>query len=471
MNPLHFLAFDLGATSGRAILGTLAGGQLSLQELTRFPNAMLALHGKCYWNIYSLYAELKNGIAACIQRGVQPDAIGIDTWGVDFVLFGKQGEALSLPRAYRDPYTKGVQQQYFQRVPAKEVYEKTGIQFMDFNTLFQLYALKKENPTLLKAAQSLLFMPDALSYLLTGKKVCEHTIASTGQLLNPRTKQIERSLLDAIDVPVSLFQPPVQPGTVVGALLDEVCRETGARPVPVVAVAGHDTAAAIAAIPAGNERFAYLSSGTWSLMGIEVKAPVIDDVSFRLNYTNEGGVEGATLFLKNITGLWLLEECRREWQKAGVPCGYAGLQDMAEASSFHSLIDPDDPLFAHPESMTGAIAAYCTRTQQPAPDAPAEFARCIFASLAQKYKHTLDDIKTIAPHPIERLHVIGGGSQNRLLNRLTATATGLPVVAGPAEATAIGNIMLQAKAMGAVNSLSEMRNIIRASTKPQLFEP
>ncbi|MDR3329398.1 MAG: rhamnulokinase [Prevotellaceae bacterium] len=463
MKPLHLLAFDLGATSGRSMLGTLKDSKFSLREVTRFPNAMFSLHGKSYWNIFSLYDELKKGIAACVKEGVALDAVGIDTWGVDFALLDSRGDFLSLPRAYRDPYTQGIQPKYFERISSKAVYEKTGIQFMDFNSLFQLFALSRELSPVLAAAKSLLFMPDALTYMLCGKKICEYTIASTSQLLNPRTKQIEASLLEAMGLSASLLQPITQPATVVGTLTEEVQRETGAGPVPVVAVAGHDTGSAIAAVPADSERFAYLSSGTWSLMGIEVKEPIINDSSFALNYTNEGGVEGTTRFLKNITGMWLLEECRREWAKAGSATGYAELTALAEASPFRSAVDPDDPSLAKPASMTAAIADCCRRTGQPAPATQAEFARCIFESLARKYKLTLENLKALAPFAIERLHVIGGGSQNALLNRLTEEAIGLPVVAGPVEATAIGNIMLQAKALGAVGSLSEMRGIIRQS--------
>jgi rhamnulokinase len=308
--------------------------------------------------------------------------------------------------------------------------------------------------------------------LLTGEKICEYTIASTSQLLNPHTKQIERGLLDAIGVSSSLFPKLVQPGTVVGTLTDEVCRETGIGKIPVVAVAGHDTGSAVAACPAGDENFAYLSSGTWSLMGIEVHKPIINEASFRLNYTNEGGVEGTIRFLKNISGMWLLEKCRREWEKTGTVYNYADLITMDENSTpFRSLINPGHPSFANPASMTGAIVEYCRHTHQPEPSTAIEFARCIFESLALTYKDTLDNIKAFAPFRIERLHVIGGGSQNKLLNRFTANAINMPVVAGPSEATAIGNIMLQAKALGVVNNLNDIREVIRTSVNPETVMP
>jgi rhamnulokinase len=470
--PLYFLAFDFGATSGRSILGTLKDSKLLLKEITRFPNSIFLLRGKYYWNIFSLYDEIKRAMTLCMKEDIKLDAIGIDTWGVDFVLLDAQGDILGLPRAYRDPYTQGASSNYFKYMSAEEVYGKTGIQFMDFNSLFQLFALKEGCSPVLETAHSLLFMPDAFTYLLTGEKICEYTIASTSQLLNPHTKQIEWGLLDAIGVSSSLFPKLVQPGTIVGTLTDEVCRETGIGKIPVVAVAGHDTGSAVAAIPAGDERFAYLSSGTWSLMGIEVNEPIINETSFRLNYTNEGGVEGTTRFLKNIPGMWLLESCRREWEKTGTVYNYADLMDMDENSdSFRSLINPKHPSFANPASMTGAITDYCRHTRQPEPSTAIEFARCIFESLALTYKDTLNNIKALAPFPIERLHVIGGGSQNRLLNRFTANAINMPVVAGPSEATAIGNIMLQAKALGAVNNLNEIREVIRTSVNPETVTP
>ncbi|KAA6341926.1 Rhamnulokinase, partial [termite gut metagenome] len=418
MKPLSFLAFDFGATNGRSILGTLKDSKLFLKEISRFPNSIFLLRGKYYWNIFSLYDELKRAIALCAKENITLDAIGIDTWGVDFVLLDAQGDILGLPRAYRDPYTQGIQSKYFKYVPAEEVYGKTGIQFMDFNSLFQLFALKEECSPLLEAAQSLLFMPDALTYLLTDEKICEYTIASTSQLLNPHTKQIERGLLDTIGVSPSLFPKLVQPGTVVGTLTDEICRETGIGKIPVVAVAGHDTGSAVAAVPAEDERFAYLSSGTWSLMGIEVNKPIINETSFQLNYTNEGGVEGTTRFLKNIPGMWLLERCRKEWEKTGAVYNYADLITMDEKSApFRCLINPSHPSFANPASMTDAIVNYCRHTHQPEPSTAIEFARCIFESLALTYKDTLDNIKALAPFSIERLHVIGGGSQNKLLNQ------------------------------------------------------
>jgi len=315
-------------------------------------------------------------------------------------------------------------------------------------------------------------MPDALSYLLTGKKICEYTIASTSQLLNPKTKKFEGELFEAMGVSPSIMPPLVIPGTIIGNLSESIAKECGLPPIPVIAVAGHDTASAVAAIPAENENFAYLSSGTWSLMGIEVREPIITNETFQLNYTNEGGVDGTTRFLKNITGMWLLEQCLKEWESKGMYYSYQEIVDLSSSvRGFHSVIDPDHPSFANPESMTHAMVEYCTQTGQKIPSDPADFTRCIFDSLALKYKNVLNDLQKVAPFKIEKLHVIGGGSQNKLLNQMTADAIGIPVVAGPSEATALGNVMMQAKGLRVVESLKEIREIIRNSVSPEVFIP
>ena len=472
MKNKSFLAFDLGATSGRSILGTLENGRLQMKELTRFPNQMLQIGNHFHWNIYSLFEHFKAALAAVKNEGVEISSIGIDTWGVDFALIAKDGTILGAPYAYRDPHTDGMPDKYFGIVPRGKVYGLTGIQVMNFNSLYQLFALKQANNSLLEAASEILFMPDALSYLLTGNKVVEYTIASTSQILNPKTKQFESQLLEAAGVSPSILGNMVMPGHVIGTLTDTLAEESELGKVPVIAVAGHDTASAVAAVPAENERFAYLSSGTWSLMGIEVKDAIINDETFALNFTNEGGIEGTTRFLKNITGMWLLEQCLKEWKKEGISYAYEKLVKMAEsAPAFQSLIDPDHASFANPASMTKAIAEYCSATGQPVPENHAEFVRCIFESLSLKYRFVLGKITGLAPFPIEKLHVIGGGSKNPLLNQWTANAIGMPVVAGPSEATAIGNIMIQAKAAGCVDSLTEMRQIIRESVHLEEFLP
>jgi rhamnulokinase len=470
---INLFAFDAGATSGRSIIGTLTPDKLEMRELTRFPNKIIRVHDKYYWDIFALFEALKDGLKAAAAQQIKIDAIGVDTWGVDFAYLGEDGAVLGTPRSYRDPYTTGVPEAYFEEmVPRREVYERTGIQIMNFNSLFQLYAAKRESASAFRHADKILFMPDALSYLLTGKKVCEYTILSTSQFLNPRTKQIEKSLLNVMGVKPSLIAPVVMPGHTIGRLTESVAHECGVGQIPVIAVAGHDTASAVAAVPAENRHFAYLSLGTWALMGIEVNDPIINEDSYALNFTNEGGVDGTVRFLKNITGMWLLEQCRKEWEAAGKTLTYPEIVALSEsAEGFGALIDPDDPLFANPESMTGAIVAFCERTGQPAPASEAGFIRCIFDSLAMKYKDVLNSLRKVAPFPIERLHVIGGGSRNKLLNQMTADATGIPVVAGPGEATAIGNIMMQAKGLGCVNSLQEIRDVIRSHVNPEVFYP
>jgi len=443
-----------------------------MKELTRFPNQMLQIGDHFHWNIYSLFEHIKAGLVAAKKEGVEISSIGIDTWGVDFALIAKDGSVLGAPYAYRDPHTNGMPEKYFSIVPREKVYDLTGIQVMNFNSLYQLFALKQAGSSLLDAAAEMLFMPDALAYLLTGNKVVEYTIASTSQILNPRTKKFEAQLLEAAGVSPSILGKIVTPGHVVGTLTDVLADESELGKVPVIAVAGHDTASAIAAVPAENERFAYLSSGTWSLMGIEVKDAIINDETYALNYTNEGGIEGTTRFLKNITGMWLLEQCLKEWKKEGISYAYEKLVKMAElAPAFQSLIDPEHISFANPASMTKAITEYCLATGQTAPANHAGYVRCIFESLSLKYKNVLGKFIQLAPFPIEKLHVIGGGSKNPLLNQWTANAIGIPVIAGPSEATAIGNIMIQAKAAGCVNSLPEIRQIIRDSVQLEVFLP
>ena len=472
MKQYTFLAFDLGATSGRSVLGTLSDGKLETKELTRFPNAFVELNGKFYWNLLGLYEHLKEGLVACVKEGVTPDSIGIDTWGVDVVPIGADGSILGMPRAYRDPYTDGAPEAFFEIVPRDEVYAATGIQIMNFNTLFQIFAAVKEGYTPVTQAKNLLFMPDALSYMLTGKAVCEYTIASTSQILNPCTAKFESSLLEAAGVKNDILFEPVMPGCVIAPLNDALANETRIGKVNVVAVAGHDTASAVAAVPAENERFAYLSSGTWSLMGIEVKEPIITEESSRLNFTNEGGVEGTTRFLKNICGMWILEQCRKEWEREGKSYTYPEIVAMADqAEPFARFINPDDATFANPKSMLNAINDFCERTNQTKPQSDAEVIRLIFESLALRYCEVLNMLENMAPFAIDVLHIIGGGAKNRLLNQYTANATGKRVVAGPAEATAIGNVMLQAMGAGAVASLVEARAIIRNSVEQEVFLP
>lgn len=469
----HYIAFDLGATSGRTILGSVDDGVLTMEELTRFPNATLPIGGHLYWNIFSLYEHLLEGLRAAASKGVEIESIGIDTWGVDFVFVGEDGSLLGAPYSYRDPHTEGAPERFFQRaMPRERLYELTGIQVMNFNSVFQLHTLRENGSSQLAAAAHLLFMPDALSWMLTGKMVTEYTIASTSAMLNPRTKELDGEILSVLDIEEGVFPPIVMSGYTISTLRREIAESVGLGEVPVVAVAGHDTASAVAAVPARNPNFAYLSSGTWSLMGVEVAEPVITPQTERLNLTNEGGVEGTTRLLKNITGMWIVEQCLAEWRKKGRGYSYPEMVRLAEeADHFVRMIDPDDALFSSPRSMTTAIDEYLARTGQPAAECDGDYLACAFESLALKYRFVLGMFREVAEFPIERLHIIGGGSKNPLLNQYTASSIGLEVISGPSEATAIGNIMLQAKAAGQVGSLAQMREMIARSTETATYQP
>lgn len=469
----HYLAIDLGATSGRTILGTLADGRLHLEELTRFPNSIVRHGGRCYWDIWHLYEEMLRGLREAASRNVELTSIGIDTWGVDFVCIGADGHILGTPRSYRDTHTDGEPQRYFaEKIPAGRIYELTGIQVMPFNSLFQLSALRRAGSPVLAAADKILFLPDALAYLLTGEMVTEYTMASTSQMVNASTRRLEPEILASLGLDTAMFGREVQPGEKVGTLTPEVQALTGLGDIPVVAVAGHDTGSAVAAVPSADRNFAYLSSGTWSLMGIEIDTPVINARTEAENFTHEGGVEGTIRFLKNICGMWLLERCREEWKRQGLETDYSRLVEMAAgAEPFRSIIYPDDPMFANPASMTGAIVEYCEKSGQPVPETQAQFTRCIYESLALRYRQVFGLLREFAPFELNRLHVIGGGSRNALLNQMTADAIGADVVAGPMECTAAGNIMVQAKAAGEVESLEEMRGVIARSNETVTYHP
>ena len=470
--PKHFFAVDLGATSGRTIIGTIENGKMSLEELTRFDNNLIETGGHFYWDIFALYNEVINGLRLVAKRQIEIQSIGIDTWGVDFVCVGSDGAILRNPLAYRDPHTVGKMEEYFEKIISRdEVYNITGIQFMNFNSLFQLYAMDEAGNTALRNADKVLFVPDALSYMLTGNAVCEYTIASTSQMLDPRTKDLDSRLVESVGLKRGQFGEMVNPATVIGTITEEVQKMTGLGAVPVIAVAGHDTGSAVAAVPAANEKFAYLSSGTWSLMGIETQDAIINARSFDLNFTNEGGIEGTTRFLKNICGMWIYERCRKEWKDAE-GLGHAELQSAAmECEPFRSLINPDDPIFANPASMVDAITTYCEKTNQPIPQGYAQTCRCIFDSLALRYRQVFAWLKEFADFDINVLHIIGGGSKNEYLDQFTANSCGVAVLAGPQEGTAIGNIMLQAKAAGMVGDIWEMRRIIADSLELKRFEP
>ncbi len=476
----YFFAVDLGATSGRTIIGSLADGKFETEELTRFDNRLIETGGHFYWDIFALYYEIIGGLKLVAERGIHIESIGIDTWGCDFVYVDKNGDILRNPMAYRDPHTFGMMEKYFdEKISKEKVYEKTGIQFMNFNSLFQMYAMRKANNVALENADKILFIPDALSYMLTGRAICEYTVASTSQILNPVTGDLDNELVESLGLKRSQFGEMTVPATIIGTLTEEVQKMTGLNAVPVIAVAGHDTASAVAAVPAKNEKFAYLSSGTWSLMGIETKNAIINERSYDLNFTNEGGIEGTTRFLKNICGMWIYERCRKEWKnevaaKHGDPSCLGHGTLIAEAMkqpAFQSIINPDDATFANPACMVDAIKTYCQQTGQHVPEGYAEICRCIFDSLALRYRQVFTWLKEFADFDIDVLHIIGGGSLNNYLNQFTANSCGVTVLAGPQEGTAIGNIMLQAKAAGLVKDIWEMRQIIANSIDLKKFEP
>ncbi|MCH3982202.1 MAG: rhamnulokinase [Prevotella sp.] len=472
-NRKHFFAVDLGATSGRTIIGILNNGKFELEEITRFDNSLIQTGGHFYWDIFALYDEILKGLKEVSRRGISLTSIGIDTWGVDFVCVGKDGAILRNPLSYRDPHTFGMMEKYFEEeMSKKDVYDITGIQFINFNSIFQLYTMRKNHNSALENAKRILFLPDALGYMLTGKEVCEYTIASTSEMLDPRTKKLDEKLLASVGLTRDHFGKMVFPATVIGSLTEEVQKITGLGSVPVVAVAGHDTGSAVAAVPAQDEKFAYLSSGTWSLMGIESQEAIINEKSYALNFTNEGGVEGKTRFLKNICGMWLYERCRKEWPDDVRAKTHLQLQeDSMKVEGFKSLINPDDPTFANPSSMIDAIQTYCRNTHQPVPQSVAEICRCIFDSLALRYRQVMGYLREFAPFDINVLHIVGGGSKNYFLDQFTANSCNVTVLAGPQEGTAIGNIMLQAKAAGLVKDIWEMRKIIANSIEPKRFEP
>ena len=465
----HYFAVDLGATSGRTILATYNGETVTMKEVTRFANPMIPLGGHLYWDIANLYNEILKGLKTVADEGIAVNSIGIDTWGCDFAFFGKDGQLLGMPHCYRDQHTKGAQEKFFAKMPADEVYRRTGIQFMDFNSLFQLDTIKRNKCQALEHADKILFIPDALIYMLTGNAICEYTVASTSQMLNPMTGDLDTEILEALGIPREKFGVMTQPGTVAGTLTEQVQEATGLGAVPVVAVAGHDTGSAVAAVPAKDKEYAYLSCGTWSLLGIESEKAIITEDSFRENFTNEGGIEGTTRFLKNICGLWLFEQSRKKFKDA--PSSVGELVALCESSTYDGLIFPDDPSFSNPSSMTAAIREYCSRTGQTAPETPADYCRCIFRSLAFRYRQVVEILETMCDFPIRKLHVIGGGSQNRYLMQYAANALNMPVICGPVEGTALGNVLMQLKASGAVDTLTRMREISGASVDLVTYLP
>jgi len=470
----NFVAFDFGASNGRAVLAGFDGKKLRLKEIHRFSNQPVMVQGTLYWDVLRLFEELKKGLALAVKNSPGPlSAIGIDTWGVDFGLLGKNGELLSNPVAYRDRRTEGIMAKAFRRVSRREIFERTGIQFLEFNTIFQLFAMVKERSPLLDAADRILMMPDLFNYFLTGQKVCEFTDATTTQAFDPRRMNWSRPLLKKLGIPTRILARVVPPGTMLGELVPELADETGARKLAVIAPACHDTGSAVASVPARQGRWAYLSSGTWSLMGAEIQKPLINKKVLALNFTNEGGVEGTFRLLKNIAGLWLIQECRRAWEKQdGKTLSWDRMTAMAKtAKAFPFLLDPDGRAFLRPDDMPSAIRKYCRATGQPVPRSRAEIIRGIMESLALKYRSVIQMLNQVLGYDVEFLHIVGGGSRNRLLCQWTAEALGITVAAGPVEATAIGNILMQMMAVKEIGSLEGAREIVRQSFPLNTYHP
>lgn len=468
-----FLAFDLGAESGRAVVGHLEDHKLRLEELHRFSNRPVQVLDSLHWDVLRLWADIKHGLALAAKRyGGDLVSIGLDTWGVDFGLLAADDTLLGNPYHYRDSRTDGMMEAAFEIVPRDEIYEQTGIQFMQLNSLFQLLAMVRADSPMLAAASTFLTMPDLFNFWLSGRKANEFTIATTTQCYNPHAGGWARELLERLDIPSHIFGEIVPPGTVLGSLRAPVAEETGSHSIPVVASAAHDTASAVAAVPATGSDYIYLSSGTWSLMGIESKAPIINHESLAYNFTNEGGVDNTFRFLKNIMGLWLVQECRREWARAGESYSYDDLTTMAaEAPAFGPLVSLSDVRFLPPGDMPGRIQAFCSETGQHVPETKAEIVRCALESLALEYRSVAEGLDEMVGLRLPTLHIFGGGSRNKLLNQFAADATGRTVVAGPVEATAIGNLLVQALALGWIANLAEGRALVHSSFPVETYEP
>jgi rhamnulokinase len=477
----NYLALDLGAESGRGLLGRFDGQHLTLEEVHRFPNGPVQMLDTLYWDLPRLFEQIKIALAKGALCGGGLDGVGVDTWGVDFSLIGRGDTLLSNPVHYRDSRTNGMLEAALKRVPRERIYEITGLQFLPFNTVYQLFALSQAGSPLLDVAETLLMMPDLLNWLLTGRRASERTNASTTQLLDPRSGTWSDELCQKFGLPRMILTELIEPGSELGPVRRSVADETGlTRPVTVIAPATHDTASAVVAVPAKMTAslssdppdWCYLSSGTWSLLGVEVSSPVINVETMRYNFTNEGGVAGTTRLLKNIMGLWLVQECRRTWARAGRELSYEELIARAQvAPPFTVLVDPDDVSFLAPGDMPGRLAAYCTRVGQAAPSDEGAMVRCCLESLALKYRWTIDRLESILGTTIKSIHVVGGGAKNTLLCQFTADACGRPVYAGPVEATAIGNILMQALGRGQLGSIANLRAVVAGSFPVTVYEP
>ncbi|MGQ9629400.1 MAG: rhamnulokinase [bacterium] len=470
---LKFVAFDLGAESGRAMLAEFDGDRLSLSETYRFENRPVRVLGHLYWDVLRLWGEMKTGLAKISsESGHDIAGIGVDTWGVDFGLLNRGGELMGIPHHYRDQRTRGMLEEAFRRVPREEIFERTGIQFMEINTLYQLLSMVCDDPSFLDDVDTFLMMPDLFNYWLTGERTSEYTIATTSQCYDPRRGDWARSILERMGIPTKMFLDTVQPGTVLGKTLPSLSEETNLREVSVIAPACHDTGSAMAAIPAEGPGFACISSGTWSTVGAECDGPIIDEQTLQWNFTNEGGVCGTIRLLRNVAGLWLVQQCRQTWASRGESYSYDELTQMAdEETPFQAVIDPDHSEFLRPGDMPARIQEYCRNTGQPVPSSKGAIVRGILEGLALKYRLQLERLEQILGRRLSPIHIVGGGTKNRLLNQLTADATGRPVLAGPAEATTLGNVSMQLLSLGKIGSLWEGRDLIRRSFPLEAFEP
>jgi rhamnulokinase len=459
MTKRSVIAVDLGAESGRVIRADFDGSRIAMTEMHRFSNTPVSAQGTLYWDVLRLWHNIKQGIAAVGNAAV---SVGVDTWGVDCVLLDRDGNLLSNPVHYRDKRTDGMMEWVFERVPRREIFEQTGIQFMQINGLYGLASMVKNDSPLLHAASTLLTLPDLFNYWLSGSKTCEFTDATTLQMLNPRTADWTRGILESIGIPTNILTPVVFPGDKIGTY----------EGLDVIVPSCHDTGSAVVGVPTTTKNYAYLSSGTWSLLGVELNAPVINDAAYAANVTNEGGVYGTIRLLKNIAGLWLVQQCRETWLNAGKEYSYPELVGLAhEAEAFRSFVDPDDATFLAPGDMPTRIRDYCKRTNQPVPESVGQITRTVYESLAFKYRYVADLLKDISGQPIEKLHVIGGGSQNQLLCQMTADALGIEVIAGPAEATALGNAIVQFIAQGELANLAEARQMLSQTIETTTYEP
>ncbi len=460
------LAFDFGASSGRAMLFEYDGNKVKMEEMHRFSNDPVMVNGEYHWDVLRLFFEIKQGILNTVNAGHKDvEAIGIDTWGVDFGLFDENGKLITNPFHYRDTRTDGMIELADKKLGKKYIFDHTGIQFNFFNTIFQLMSMTESNQPVLKIAKKLLFMPDIFNYLLTGVMKNEYTISSTSQLLNPYTKQWDKELIEKIGVSPDLFCDIVKPGEIVGYLTDEICEELGCPKIPVVAVGSHDTASAVASVPhTGGYDYAYISSGTWALMGIELDEPLINDASFKYDFTNEGGVGDKIRFLKNIMGLWIIQESRRQWIREGNELSFAELENAAwKSDALKSFIDPDYHTFAGPGNMPKRIREFCEKTGQPVPQSEGEIIRCIAQSLAMKCAYTVKGIEDVIGKKLDTVHMFGGGIKDTMVCKFIANATGKRVVAGPVEATSTGNALVQFMALGKIKDLSEARQVVKNS--------